>query len=388
MVYFLLFSGMATMVPWFQLLYESHGLDGSRMGLLLAMPSAALILAAPVWSSLADFTHQHRLILISLIFGSILFIFGLLRASTFNFMLPLVIGYSVCFAPLMPFIDNLSLHNLGDKSNEVGKLRLWGSIGWVTMTFPAGFLIDRSGLFPLFITGLFFYLLLGLVLLGQPSWPKSIGRDFWKGARGMLRNSNLARLLFFVFLHGMGLNMLFAFYILHLKSLGFGSNVMASVIVMAALSEIPVMLFSGLLLKQWGANRLMLCAFAFLAIRAFGFAVCAEVWSIILIQLLHGPTFGMMWVGSIARGHEISPGGMGGTGQSLVSGFNYGLGWGIGALIAGLLYDLIGTTRSYFWTGIMITLLIPIMMLLGFHRREGEPSGKRIESLPSQHMKF
>jgi MFS family permease len=375
--YFLLFSGMATMVPWFQLLYETRGLDGGRMGLLLAMPSIALVLAAPVWSSLADITHRHKLILLALILGSILFICGLLMTSSFKFMLPMVIGYSICFTPMMSFIDNLSLHNLGKKSAEIGKLRLWGSVGWVLITFPAGFLLDQMGLVPVIIAGLFFYLLLILALLGQTDWPQSIGGNFWEGARGMVRNPNMIRLLFLVFIHGAGLNLLFTFYILHLKSLGFHSIFMAAVIVTAALSEIPVMLLSRRLLRQWGANRLLLCAFVFLAIRSFAFAFCTQAWSIILIQLLHGPTFGMMWVGSITRAHELSPRGMGTTGQSLVSGFNYGLGWGIGALIAGVLYDMIGTGQTYVWTGVVLTVLIPIMLLCGFHRREAKPDRKR-----------
>ena len=77
---------------------------------------------------------------------------------------------------------------------------------------------------------------------------------------------------------------------------------------------------------------------------------------VLLIQLLHGPTFAALWMAAVAYVSEIAPPGLRNTSQGLLTGFVMGLGSMLGALIGGIMYEQVGFSImfSYAGTGILV----------------------------------
>jgi PPP family 3-phenylpropionic acid transporter len=78
------------------------------------------------------------------------------------------------------------------------------------------------------------------------------------------------------------------------------------------------------------------------AIRALLYSLIHVPWLALLIQLLHGPTFSLMWVAGVSYADKIAPPGREATAQGLFAGVMLGIGSAAGAFVGGLLYEYAG----------------------------------------------
>src|SRR5690606_24882929 len=86
-------------------------------------------------------------------------------------------------------------------------------------------------------------------------------------------------------------------------------------------------------------------------LRAFAYAFMTAPWQVLFISLLHGPTFGAMWVAGVAYVDELAGERLGATAQSVFSSAVYGGGTAVGALLGGYLYDTVGVITAFQFAG-------------------------------------
>lgn len=103
----------------------------------------------------------------------------------------------------------------------------------------------------------------------------------------------------------------------------------------------------------------------FLVLRLFAFSLVQIPLIILLIQLLHGPTYSAMWVSGVSYAAKNAPHGMGATAQGLFSGVLLGLSAAMGAFIGGALYENIGPVAMFRLIGFFVLMGIVIYLLLG-----------------------
>jgi MFS family permease len=104
--YFLLFAAVAFSSPFIVLYYQGLGFTGTQIGLLTGIVPLITIVSAPLWTGLADATHQHRLLMsLAILFGVIaLVVFPLLNA--FVPVVLIAILLNIFTAPVTPFADS------------------------------------------------------------------------------------------------------------------------------------------------------------------------------------------------------------------------------------------------------------------------------------------
>ena len=102
----------------------------------------------------------------------------------------------------------------------------------------------------------------------------------------------------------------------------------------------------------------------FCAVRALAYSFIKVPWMAIPIQLLHGPTFSLMWFSGVSYADEIAPVGLGATVQGLFSGVMLGIGAAAGAFLGGLLYDHIGIINMFRVTAIGSLFALGFMLLM------------------------
>jgi PPP family 3-phenylpropionic acid transporter len=167
---------------------------------------------------------------------------------------------------------------------------------------------------------------------------------------------------------GIGLSMIHHYLFLYLDQLGASSKVMGWSLTVATISELVVMFYSDRLLRWWGARGLLLVSLGALVLRLMAYAYVNSPGWVLLIQLLHGPTFAALWMASVDYVAEIAPAELKNTAQGLLTGFVMGLGSTLGALIGGVLFEVVGFAQMFFWTG-MGVLLLMIFFWLGCRER-------------------
>ena len=150
-----------------------------------------------------------------------------------------------------------------------------------------------------------------------------------------------------VFIGGMSFSVITNFLFLHMQSLGASTTLMGLSLTAATVSELPILYFSGWLLERWKAHGLLAAAIFMLCIRLFSYSLVTAPWLVLIIQLLHGPTFSAIWVAGVSYADNIAPTGLGATAQGIFAGVLLGLGSGTGAVLGGRIYENLGAITMF-----------------------------------------
>ena len=148
--YATLFGAIGASFPYLPVYYRSVGLSLGEIGLLGSLAAAVGLVGAPLWGTLADRYPTSRLILPLAATVAALAALGLALAREPVAIAGAVIAFSVALAGITPIIDARALETVRGDHDRFGRIRVWGSIGFVVVVWLTGFLIERAGIASLF----------------------------------------------------------------------------------------------------------------------------------------------------------------------------------------------------------------------------------------------
>jgi MFS transporter, PPP family, 3-phenylpropionic acid transporter len=344
-IYFFFFAAIASLFPYLVIHYQELGLSGTQIGILAALNPLVTVVTAPLWGAFADATQRYKQLLLVMMAGCLVSVFLWSQATAFIWLLFVTALFAFFAGSVMPLIDSSVLSTL-ERKERYGKLRLWGSVGFGLVCPFVGWITQTAGLeWAFYFYILFFAMTTGLVVffpISQTTLRKPLGV-------GMLEFKNKTWLMFLltIFLGGVGLAVGGNFFSLHMKNLGMSQTYIGLSLTFATLGELPFMMFGYKLLKRFPAKYLLLLALFFIALRLAGYALAEVPWHFLAIQLLHGPTFALIWIAGISYADSLSPSHLKATGQSLFSTTLSGLGGTLGGFVGGILYDTVGAIHMF-----------------------------------------
>jgi len=341
-LYFTYYAAMAALLPYLTLYYQHTGLSSAQIGLLAGLMPLMLLIGAPLWAEVADASGRYRMVLWSSLGASLLLAVGLGLATSFVPLTLLVALFALSVAPVMPLVDHAVVEGLGDQAHQYGRQRVWGAYGWALVAPAVGWLTERHGMpwmFVIYAAGMLAALGVSLRL----PVPSAIGTQrFGAGLLRMLRDAHWLAFLTAAFVGGLSLSLALNFLPLYLRAIGADLTLIGLAITAATLSELPVLAFSGALLLRLGSRRILIASLLALSLRTALYPLIGvPVW-VLAVQLLHGPTFGALWIAGVAYAKQRAPHGRGAAAQGLFSGVTMGLGGLAGGLYGGLTYDWLG----------------------------------------------
>lgn len=356
---------MACFAPFIALYYQELGLSGRQIGLLTGIVPLITMFAASLWGMISDATGRHRLMFMLSLVGTWITVFLISQAGSFTMLIPLVILYALCFAPIVPLVDNAVIDALGkERRGEYGRVRVWGSYGWGLTGALIGGVIAARGLHWSFYAFLIIFMPLLYVATKIPMSPRAAGHAFWSDLRLLLGNRAWLLFLAVALVEGMSLGIFLNFLFIYMDEIGTSARIMGLTLTVATISEIPIFLNSRRLLARWSAPFLLALSLIFMVIRAFAYINLTEPWQLLLISLLHGPTFSLMWIAGVAYAAESAPPGLGATAQGVFGGLAMGLGPALGAFAGGLLYDAFGIESLFYFAGFASFLALVAFILI------------------------
>ena len=342
--YFLFFAAVASLLPFLVVYYERLGLDGRQIGVLSALLPIATLTVGPLWGALADGLGRHRVVAMVTLIGTT--VSGVLVATGSDFvtLLPLVAALAVFAAPVVPLTDTAVLAGLRAERERYGRLRLWGAIGFGIASLIAGVAVDRLGLGWSF--GAFGVLLAATVVVAFGLAWRDVADDrdaerlavAPRAARGSGLFRDFANVRWFAllaagFLGGAALPTATTFFFLYLTERGAATGLIGVALAVATVSEIPVMFLASRWLRRVRPRTLLLGALGMFALRALLYAVIDSTAGLVAVQLLHGPSFGLLLVAGVGRADRLAIPGRRATGQALFAASVTGLGATIGSLV-------------------------------------------------------
>ena len=246
---------------------------------------------------------------------------------------------------------------------------MWGSIGFVVVAPAVGWLSELSGLRVIFVVHALLVVAslavaqrLPIVVSGRGGSISTQRIGMARGMGSLLKNPAWVLFILTVVMISAGRSA-GTFVALRLDAMGASQSYVGVVSAVAAASELPMLLGSGRLLKRWGAWGALGLCIAGSAVDLILLGVMPALWMAIPARMAHGASYALLLVAAVSQADELAPPGLGATSQGIVAAAQTGLGWGLGSLAAGALFDRIGAPKTFLVGAASLGFaLVPLML--------------------------
>ena len=340
--YFFHFFGVGVTLPFLNVYYHSVGITAAQLGYLNAAARISTSLVPPLAGALADRLRRCREIMLVCVAVSSLAALSFWWRGGFWFFLVLIILYSACRGAIGPIAENVSLRQIEASGGEYGRLRWWGSLGFIVAALVVGRLIEVhsiSLMFPvLFVSGM---LLMGVVGTFPGEW-EGTQSDFRGNLEELLKNKPLINFFCAAVLAAVSSGPFGLYSSIYLGQLGSSALIIGLAWTVGVVSEIFFLWFAGSIQNRIGLKGMIATGIFALALRWEFTTWTTNISALIAIQALHGLTFGIYHVGAIQFVDQMSGKAIKNTGQALYNAATFGLGSTVGVLLAGWLLPSLG----------------------------------------------
>lgn len=357
------FAGFGVFLPFFPVWLDWLGLNTSWIALLVAVPLIVRVATMSLVTDAAERFDDPRIPLVGLSVATLLLfailplsgLFSQMEAVVTNpwMVLAIIALMAVAWNALLPLSDALGIQLSRQSGADYGRVRVWGSIGFIVVSFGAGALIDTYG--PSLVPWLILISFVALVLVSI-SLPKSFVQPeaASSSANGGVKRAKLrSGWVFFlrrkgamsVFI-GCGLMqashaLLYGFGSLSWAEQGFSGTSIGILWSFGVLCEIVLFAVSAPIIARLGARGLLILGGLGATFRWTVFAFSPDFAFTFGLQILHAFSFGMTHLALItyvtrrARPREL-------RGAQGVYGVVSGALMAVATLAAGPLYESFG----------------------------------------------
>jgi PPP family 3-phenylpropionic acid transporter len=278
--------------------------------------------------------------------------------------------FGLFYNAVMPQFEAMTLTALGAKSDLYGRLRVWGSIGFLIVAGSYGALLDEVG------ARNFAWVALPLfALLLAAAWPHRNDQppahmETAADAGHLWKRPGVRRFLVVALLMQVGFGPFYVFYTLHLQAHGHSGAMIGALWALGVLIEIVMFWQAPRLIARFGAGPLLLACVAVTVLRWLVTAFFADSLAIMaLAQASHALSFAVFYACCMRLMADFFPGRRAGAGQSLFFGFSQGVGGVLGAAMAAVAWES-GGGELAFVLGAVVTAVAWAVYAL---RRRGDP---------------
>ena len=335
---------------WFQ----SMGFSTLAIGSLASLQSGTRLFSPYLWGWLADHTGQRSKLLRLSVGLSLACSLGLLVSHQLGWIAAVILALFVCTAAVIP-ISEASLAQLVSRDGALdtrryGRVRVWGSVGFVVTVTASGFVLQWLGVawFAGLVIAMLVLLLVAVYRLPGMS-ETAHGPAPATGALAVLRQPVVAWFFAGVFLTVLAHTSMYTFFSLYLDSLGYTKSAVGLLWAVGVVLEIGWFWFQSRWLQAlpmhgWLVLAAVVSALRFAAVAAFG----QSAWVLVLTQGTHALTFAAQHTACIAVISQHFPGRLRGRGQALYAVLGYGASGVIGGVAGGALSHALGFA-AVFW---------------------------------------
>jgi len=341
------FAAMGLILPFFPIYLDEKGLDVLMIGVMTGLIAVAKVLAPPWIGHLADrhaSGHSRRFIVLAAFLAAV-FAIAIDYVSDIGWLALVVLLFGVLWAAILPLTDGLSVSISEAALAEYGRLRVWGSVGFILASLAGGmWLVDGNmGQFPWWLSGLM--LLLAFAARWFPNQHVISDRPETGEARF---GQAFITLLIVSFLMQVSHGAYYGFFSLYLVDLGYQGWQVGGFWVLGVVAEIVLMWGWSKPLQKAAPAWVLSISLLLASMRWLGIGM-TEVWyGLLLLQLLHAASFAAFHLSAIAWVKKLAPANRHATAQGWYSACGFGLGSTVGIMGCGVIVSYAGYTQAFF----------------------------------------
>jgi len=343
------FAFVGLFSPYLSLWFDSRGLSIGEIAVLLSLPQVLRIVAPPFWGWLADRGgHRVALLRISAVAALLVLLLFPLATRPVEYALVMLV---LCFltAAQMPIGEAIALDLARGDAGRYGRMRLWGSVGFIATVLAGGPLLEALGLAALpWLLAVAMAVLVGVTFtVPEPAAPPARAGAVPIAKR--LREPAVLAFLVSAFMMIFAHAALYAFFSLFLERQGWGTTAIGAIWGIGVVAEILLFMLQRRLFERASAMRLLAASFVVCGVR-FAMIGASEgaLWVLVWAQLMHAVTFGLHHSASMAVLHRWFEPAQQARAQAAFIVVAYGLGGTFGGLAAGWLWTEVSPAATFY----------------------------------------
>jgi PPP family 3-phenylpropionic acid transporter len=345
---FLFYSTIAFHGVFLPLFFEDKGLSIVQTSIILSVGTFVSILSQPLWGAISDQRKTVKKIIFLLACGSLIFSFFMFTSSTFFYSLVFTGMFMFFMTPIQPLTDTLTVNYATTHRKDYGLMRLWGSVGFALFACLLGYIIDMFGIGSL---GGLFALTMGTIILFS-LFLDDIKKEKEQEQKKVKINaifSNTKFLLFLgmVLLIGIPARLNDNLFGLYMNMLGASKAAIGTSFLLSAMSEVPIFILAGYLLKTMNPLLLISIGSCFYTLRWGLYSLIDEPRTLMFLALMQSVTFTFVFTGGLYYVAQSMPKQLMATSQAVFTTVLIGISGIIGSAFGGWIMDIYGASKAY-----------------------------------------
>ncbi len=348
--------------PYWSLYLQSIHFDAIDIAVLMSIQPVMRMVAPNIWGWLADHTGKRLLVVrLAATLSAVCYLGVFFTDSYWGLFLVLAL-MSFFWSASMPLVEATTLTYLGNKTSHYGRIRSWGSVGFIVAVVGLGYAFDHIAIYWLLWAGLVCEI--GIVIFSRqmPETEVLAHHTDHQPIRQIVLQPKVMILLAACFLMSAAHGPYYTFFSIYLVDHGYTKSAVGGLWALGVICEIGVFFLMPMLMRRFSLKRILAMSFAAAVVRfaIIGWAV-DSVLLILFAQTLHALTFGAYHAASVGLVHEFFRGRHQSKGQAIFGSVTYGAGGVLGGLASGPIWQHWGASTLYSLSA--CAALLGLMML-------------------------
>ena len=361
--YFFYFAFVGMFSPYWGLYLQSIDFNAMQIAILMSVHPVMRMLSPALWGWLADHTGQRLLVVQMAALCSVVGYTGVFFTTEFFGLLLVMMLMSFFWSASMPLVEATTLTYLGKHTARYGRIRSWGSVGFIVAVLGLGYVFDYIEIAWILWVGL--GIKLGIFLFARQIPPTEVLAHHTDSQpiRRLVMQPQVLALFGACFLMALAHGPYYTFYSIYLVEHGYTKSAVGWLWALGVICEIAVFFAMPWLMRRFSLPQILIVSFACAVLRFFLIGWSVNLLSLMLFaQILHAATFGAFHAVSMALVHHFFRGRHQSTGQALFGSVTYGAGGTIGGLLSGPLWQHWGAAVMYSFSA--VSALLGLLLIL------------------------
>ncbi|GAB1718612.1 MAG: major facilitator superfamily MFS_1 [Nitrosospira sp.] len=347
--YFFHFAFIGAFSPYWGLYLKSLSFNAFEIGVLMSLLHVTRIFAPSAWGWLADHTGKRLLIVqVAAAMGLISYC-GIFFDQSFAWIAAVMALMSFFWGASLPLIEATTLAYLGHGTDRYGRIRGWGSVGFILAVVGVGYLLEATEITTLLWAVLGFKL--GILFFshqipdaGQPVVRSSDSLPIGEIFRRPEVLAFFAACLLMAAAHGP----YYTFYSIYLVEQGYSKSTVGLLWATGVACEIGIFFLMPQLMRRFDVRQILVFSFSCATARFLMIGWGTE-WPfvILLAQVLHAATYGAHHAAAMVLVHRFFSGRHQAKGQALYTGLAFGVGGTLGGILSGYGWQWLGPSLTF-----------------------------------------
>ena len=352
--FFAYYGYVGVFSPYASLYFADRGLSVTQIGILMSLMQVMRIFGPNVWGWVADQSRRRVLVLRLTSVAAALTFCGMFVGQSFMFFFALMVTVNLFTSAQGPISEALMLSSMRGDLTHYGRVRLWGSVGFIVLVTLSGYALDWQGIELMPWIALLMLVMVTSVTFSLHEEPATQHAQPSNSVRELLSRKSVLSFFASTFLMIAAHSSLYVYYSLYLSDMGYSKSVIGLMWSLGVIAEILFFFYQAPLFRRFGVRKLMLFSLGIAVIRFLMIGWGAQSLAILLVaQVLHAATFGVHHSASVATLQHWFAGPLQARGQALYISISYGLGGTVGGLLLSACWDTFGARWVYVLAAIM-----------------------------------